>query len=480
MSRFWDLQTHFDIELMCSSDNSVLISNLSAFYHFLFTLVCLLIVFRQFNELVRMRNDDVRKALIADYADRIFDHRDLKVFFVSNTEYAKHKKEVEPCSVELSIENTGIPALRSFALTLAARRLEGAVQLCVSSHAPGFLAMVTMWCTKTSVQRPETLVKMVAAPRQEIPDIVKTCRDSIFDEIQHGVIHKMKSELSWFRKEALSQHAKYKCWHHSTYAAWVRNHGVYQTPRQPFCSWNEDFLKPVKKTSQDAWIQFGDSKKRHFEKCLKSAEDALQKTYGNIKEEPEIKLTPGIDAFKNYIASRQLRLHYHFQLQEEWSVKELNDIKLRVTTDCVESYFVAAMQKTYERAKEKQLLLKKRRTSGSKGAQLQQIITQRFDNDGSTDPFAAVTAACAEAVESHVKSLTGRLERNITTLIVNITKQFELLLTNGMDDDQNDDLEEVRRMRSLLEKYVQDGHALVKFMEENIHRAHNAFAVIDI
>lgn len=166
---------------------------------------------------------------------------------VSNLHYAGHKLSRKVTGPQLDVKETGIPALRSYAMGIASPLLMAQI----GEHAERLTVMVqrlNMWINSTSIENPAPFLEMFRAPQ-----LLMESRFSEHDEhtgfvIDESMGKSLSDNQANFRRVALKRLAAKAKLHHSTFRACIKKYGNHTSRKGDTIErqcWNETFTGSV-------------------------------------------------------------------------------------------------------------------------------------------------------------------------------------------------------------------------------------------
>ena len=116
--------------------------------------------------MIKLRNKKVINAIRKRYRDITNDPHPLHVFCVSNSDYTQHRSGYNGHNVPMTLQTTGIPALRAFLLGLPASSKFSTLEHLCEGTLPEFISSLEMWSTQSVSKRKKELQKIVSRPRE--------------------------------------------------------------------------------------------------------------------------------------------------------------------------------------------------------------------------------------------------------------------------------------------------------------------------
>ncbi|GLB21784.1 hypothetical protein AtubIFM61612_002334 [Aspergillus tubingensis] len=234
------------------------------------------------NFLVIRRNTSVTNSLLHALGEM------ARIFCVSNKLYSDHRED-DPRQANGYLALSGIQELRRYCQSVPADAQFRATVSYLQHEVPALLGSITQWAlagTSTmTMARAQVLRRVLTEAESSLKG--STTRDG-------SQVHSLQSSLRRQFSEAITQqirrcrrdwgdHAveaslEWATWHHMTYAAFCRNYGTYETPKQPYRCWNEEILGPGNDQLSLAW----DSVLNWLEEQGKKLKDELSRIFQGV------------------------------------------------------------------------------------------------------------------------------------------------------------------------------------------------------
>ncbi|KXT05350.1 hypothetical protein AC578_11085, partial [Pseudocercospora eumusae] len=226
---------------------------------------------RRFDFLVRARGALVTTQLQEEMRYHLPEGSTLKVQCVSNLHYAALKGAAKVSGARLDAESTGIAALRSTTLALAAPGLTKAFDAYIDVQMKAFLKTATLWVNSTSVERREELLALVQVPDKRLPKRLSQHHTNFKTVVKDTVGSALSSARDHSQKTALKKLTEKRSKHHSTIRAFIRRYGNHSTRICAKEIWNEAFSQGVVEIfSELIWIIPKLPLPLHIEKSLQT------------------------------------------------------------------------------------------------------------------------------------------------------------------------------------------------------------------
>ncbi len=194
-----------------------------------------------FSLIVQARNKHVTSSLLREKRHHLADSSALNVFCVSNRHYAVHKGDAEVSGSLLEPHDTNIPAVREFALKLAAPMALQSLDDFISHGFSAFLQGLGLWIDQSWIDGKEELLVIVQAPAGMIEGMLKSYIETITSSAQQDIAATLNQQLDAFISCGLTvlQGLSAAAW--PTLAAFIRKDGNHSTPSMSKRSWNQQF-----------------------------------------------------------------------------------------------------------------------------------------------------------------------------------------------------------------------------------------------
>ncbi|KAL4772902.1 hypothetical protein BDW60DRAFT_186096 [Aspergillus nidulans var. acristatus] len=207
--------------------------------------------------LIRRRNQRVTGSLKRTYGDQ------TRVFCVSNTLYSYHRVQ-EPDRANEYIELSGIRRLRRVCQSVPADAQLRTTEEFLQTQVPALLGSVTLWATAGSDTVTNTRAEVLRGVLSDAEQVlhqritshgsdIRLFQSSLERQFRNVITQTIRNSRNDWRDHAVAASRDWATWHHSTYAAWCRNNGTYETPKQPYRCWNEEVLGRASTQLSAAW-----------------------------------------------------------------------------------------------------------------------------------------------------------------------------------------------------------------------------------
>ncbi|KAL2829504.1 hypothetical protein BDW59DRAFT_142167 [Aspergillus cavernicola] len=196
--------------------------------------------------LISRRNQRVTNDLMRVWGNR------ARVFCVSNTLYSDHRAQ-DPDQANAYLELSGIRDLRRYCQSVPAAAQLRATEVFLRDEVPALLGSVSVWAAAGSdtitQSRAEVLRGALNEAEQTLQQSitshgseVRLLQSSLERQFRDTIRQTIRNSRNNWRDHAVAASRDWAIWHHSTYAAWCRHNGTYQTKAQAYRCWNEEVL----------------------------------------------------------------------------------------------------------------------------------------------------------------------------------------------------------------------------------------------
>lgn len=377
----------------------------------------------KFERIVDARNSHITACLKEEKAHYLKDGMTLPIFCVSNYNYAVRKGVAHEDGPVMGIEATGIPALRSYALSLAAP---------------------AVWddCMEILVHRTKVLFNgvhgwahNVPEPRnRSLPAIVKTVENT-WDAISGASVDKCNGR---FEKEVVAKlHAKLpssfgaamsyfqtvtKEWNPLTVLAFFRNEGKHTTRAVGPHSWNDKFLDwQTRKVLEPAWYSWPNPEDS-FDEGVEKLINALEDIPDQLKRMPESIPALPMASFAKILEGQIARIRAERNRIANDYQEVHGNIKLDACRDQYTGFFTEAMAPCYLDGKD------------DKGEGVCARVSTAVSNHlRFKDPFGTANDKYEMAFKEAVSAQELALSTKVKKILSELDRQFELILRKNTE-----------------------------------------------
>lgn len=201
------------------------------------------VVQERFNLLITIRKSYIENVLKETISRHLDNSRQVRLYCVSNIHYDMHKTGRTISGPCLSVEDTGIPAVRRYLFESAAPRILHNTKHFISTKLSVLLNGANVVANPESFSGGEQVRAMIKAkcaqllsPFNEYIEVVKTLAKC---ELRDPLAEEQKFITSAAHKRLDEKRA----WHWCSIRAFANREGCHKTPSQPQQSWNEQFTE---------------------------------------------------------------------------------------------------------------------------------------------------------------------------------------------------------------------------------------------
>lgn len=376
--------------------------------------------------IVKARNSHIKSSLERDTAKYLFEGASLPIFFVSNHDYAFHKGASDKSGPILRVESTGIPALRSYALHLAAPSVWDNHMETLAHKTKVLFNGVHGWA------------QISPKPGNSgLPAIVKTVEDT-WGAISDASVHRCNQR---FAKEVVAQlHAKHssslesamrylrkitKEWSPQSFLAFFRREGKYSTRAVGPHSWNDSFLdwqtRNVLEPAWDSWPNPEDSFDKGIEKLISALEDIPDQ----LASMPESISAVPMAAFRNILTGQIALIRTEgVRIANEYQETHRN-IKLDTFLDQYTGYFTGAMKPCYRDGRDDRGSGVCARLNTALQNHLLRHNPLGTANDKYEEAFHEAVSAQADALGLEIRKIFAKLDQHYERILRKTTETWK-------------------------------------------------------
>ncbi|KAK4692237.1 hypothetical protein P7C71_g4926, partial [Lecanoromycetidae sp. Uapishka_2] len=253
--------------------------------------------------LIIMRNQKISLDIRNKYKDLTPEGRKLRVVCVSNPHYEMHFEGYDRDALPISIETTGIPALRRELSELPAQAKLEALLHRVNSGLRSTISSLTNYSTQSVMHRQKDLKKLV--------------------------------------EKSYEMHA-------SSFAAWVRRYGAHKTKKYGYRDWNAELLEPIRHDISRVWKVFEDKMKGCKEGSLSALEEMVDGVRDNLRAEQGIAMLP-MSPFLASLTPKKLDLQSALHRFSNKFDSISDKVKEKAVVEDQDSYLMQGMTPLYEK-----------------------------------------------------------------------------------------------------------------------------------
>ncbi|KAF2211110.1 hypothetical protein CERZMDRAFT_98842 [Cercospora zeae-maydis SCOH1-5] len=361
----------------------------------------------QMSELVEVRNSHIATRLKKEKQKHLAHGAKLSVFCISNTHYGEHKGVPSGDSRLMSVQSTGIPALRKHALHMASSREFNGTEDYVNQILT-LLKGTMLWAEAAPAQQNIDVMEIAQQPLALLDTFMEDFTESADEECDIRIIQPMVKNRSKYESAAVS----YKDtvageWNASTVRAFFGQEGNHATRARARTSWNENFIVDSTATVEGAWYAT-------ILQLKKSVHDGVEKVIGAVEDIPAqlsgsaAGIPVDLQRLRGFVATCCNRIRIAHDTRMEEFDKKMSNLKMDTTRDVPSGYFAKAMRGMYKACKG----LRGKGCTPLMLANLEHWLRGRPPQYGHfNSPFAAMTTSLqtelSEAIHDVAKQLHG-------------------------------------------------------------------------
>ncbi|THX17187.1 hypothetical protein D6D13_01030 [Aureobasidium pullulans] len=380
--------------------------------------------------MVRTRNRKIADMIYEDKSEYLEEGVNGPVFFVSNEHYMwlKGYKESETEAPEqLDAYATGIPGLRTYALSIPAQEMWLTFLSHIRHTSIGFTKALRIWATKTGADDGDGLLRIKEKSLKAVDQAIEAYLKVVAKDAVQSLAVPIRVSLPTVAQKGYEfmQDVVGK-WHHSTIKAFVSNDGSHSTKKVGHVDWNAKLRRPAVRLMSAGWDEMSTKEKQHLAVAQLKLQNNMDVLQHDLKEMMELfKIPRGhfeelLDAQKHGIARAGQR--YCVNLD-----KEFRNTKQLTEKDNQDGYFVQAMSPVYTKAA-------KVNGKGSKDKimnLLEEYVNQRDENS----PFIRMADYASKKIAEHSKTFSRALHEDCNKIYNEVFNQFGGLMIESADDN---------------------------------------------
>ncbi|KAI9873629.1 MAG: hypothetical protein M1830_010774, partial [Pleopsidium flavum] len=394
--------------------------------------------------LVKMRNKKVINAIRKRYRDITHDQHPLHVFCVSNSDYTQHQNGYNAHNIPMTLETTGVPALRAFLLGLPASSKFSMLEHLCEGPLPEFIGSLEMWSTQSASKRKGELQKIVSKPREVAYLEIARLFEELKFSLKTCVLTKIRDSVEKWATKGKTTSQKWATWNHTSYAAFVKHDGNHVTRSKFQQSWNSQLLEPVVNDLRRPWKLLDETWKEISEKYISALTTLLDVVRDDLKATPGLSLTP-VEPFISSLLPKKAMLRESFQHFVAELETASRNIKIDATTDELDAFLVTEMTRIYTECAELSGI-------GSHGRRCALIDKEM----SSGDPFQAIYNGVKEAFEDRLNTQHAILLLAVNSVFDRVLEDFGRQFV--MKEVRNADAD---RLRASLRKFCKEASARI-------------------
>ncbi|PIA97976.1 hypothetical protein CB0940_05566 [Cercospora beticola] len=369
--------------------------------------------------LVDMRNSYLSKTLKEDKQVHLAPGVQLSVFCVSNTHYMAHKGVETNEKYHMSVEMTNIPALRRFALEVAAPNEFNTADEYINASLT-LLRGAALWADAAMSERRQTLTEMAQHPATLLETSLSSWREAVDEECSRQLIQQLLKNRPNFVTAALEVVEKFTEHAWNTQGAFFRKHGRHAPRGKKHQILNEMFADKQSVFLNARWYPLLKHMKKELDATIDKVSDALDRIPAKLNNMPAA--TPiALEPLQGIINSSVDRIRSALRSRYEAFAKEASNIQLDATRDVPTSYFADAMRPLYTKCK---------RDSGGgvtdrRLHHLRNWLQGKSEQGATACPFSAVTRNLEKNFKTATDSFARDLQNDIKAVLEEMAGSFE-------------------------------------------------------
>ncbi|KAL4757106.1 uncharacterized protein BDW70DRAFT_143918 [Aspergillus foveolatus] len=411
--------------------------------------------------LISGRNQRVTSSLKRTYGDR------TRVFCVSNTLYSDHRTQ-EPDRANAYIQLSGIRDLRRYCQSVPADAQLRATKEFLQTQVPALLGSVSLWAAAGSDTVTHTRAEVLRGVLSDAEQVlqqrisshgsdIRLLQTSLERQFRDSITQTIRNSRNYWRDGAVAASRDWSTWHHSTYAAWCRNNGTYQTPKQAYRCWNEEVLGRGRIQLSAAWDTILDILEGEKDEVAEEVSRLFQGICDSIDEHLDISPETLRHLLRN-LAARQRCIARAIQNALEDLCYATEKCKLDAIGGHDSSYIAGVMRPVYISCREQY-------GAGSDSRRKQTMNRHLTSSSLFTNFARSITADYDELMERTLNPLHQKLCDEVD----NLTRDLQAAVTvEGDVSEAGEDPEhtqEVQRQVELIQEALDRAQRVVREVE---------------
>ncbi|PPJ54527.1 hypothetical protein CBER1_02511 [Cercospora berteroae] len=374
----------------------------------------------QMDGLVDVRNSHIITRLKQDKKKHFALGAELSVFCISNTHYRTHKGVPSGDARLMSVESTGIPALRKHALRTASAREFNSTEEYVNKILT-LLKGAMLWADAAPTQQNVDVMKIAQQPLALLNTFMEEFPETSAEKCDISLIQPMIKNRSKYESAAVAHKNTIKeGWHHSTVRAFFIQEGNHSTHKK-IDVWNERFISKQVETAEVAWrallLQLIDALRGGVSKVIKAVEDIPVQISSSTAGTP-VAMQP----LNGFVATCCNRTRTAFDTRMEDFDKKMKNVKMDTSRDVPTGYFTQAMRGMYEVCK------------GFRGKDCTERMLNTLEDwlygrppqyGAFNSPFAAVTTSLQTELSEAITAVAKQLHQDIEAILEDMAQHLE-------------------------------------------------------
>lgn len=366
---------------------------------------------------VDARNDYIVRRLKREKRKYLREGAELRVICVSNSQYSQLKGTTKLPGVPFrNIKETGIPELRSYALSLASPSFWAAYEEHLLYKIRVFFSGVHGWAQGFSAKQAAGIIETVkqvydrwiGIASNTVPKMLEDHQKGILQCMRDGYPESQKCVMKWYSTVTSER------WAHNSFLAFFRNDGKYNTCAVGTESWNERFIEyQTKNVLGPNWEEKLPPPERFFDEAIDQLIEAIKGLPDDLRRLPA-SVSLQIEAFDGIFAACVSGVEAaHRRCKEEYE-QSLANVRLDATLDQHTGHFTQAMKPCYHAG------------WGDKGRGVcKRLENLLYDHLTNNDPLGQATEKLSKALSDITQKHVLILHCDIDSVLGEITAHFE-------------------------------------------------------
>jgi hypothetical protein len=362
--------------------------------------------------LVEARNAHTQRRLEEGKQDLLPSGTKLKVFFVSNTHYASFRGTPLKVNHRLSVQQTGLPALRKFIREQTADAKWRHMENYIDHDCTVFTQSLHIWTGLFSDMDVNKLLSDINTRQDLAQKIIKHLVKGLNLDAITPLRNYLKAEKLVLRKSALEVWDRKQKSNWQTLRAFIRQDGNHQTKKVARESWNEQFFSGIRdfmaSCGGEQLLVVLESTSANIEQKLHALLDEILQIVDQHSAGIMLPRTP----LSIFLEAEKCGISRQCEEFESATRKNFRNTKLDLIVDRPSAFFAQAMAQTYRECRGQ-------RGTGYK-VRVQTIMNSHLSLDDQASPFHQTTERFAEAVKADTQRAAAMLGRKVKNIMEQI------------------------------------------------------------
>lgn len=376
---------------------------------------------KNFKCLVDARNAYIGARLQKEKKKHLHPGVQLPIHFVSSKQYAVHKQVSESEGPRLSIESTGVPAMRSYALCLATPEIWKAHEEHLTFKVKFLFHSVNAWAQDWGDNAVEGLgllerLSYVTHIWKDGMDSAINQMDATFDA---GIIQSLRAAHTASMAGVMRYYATLVGgnWHKFSFFAFFKKAGKHRTQKMGAERWNERFIeRQTTDVVNPAWDTELPPPDRYLETAIAKLTGEIKMLPGQLSRLPESATSP-MTILEGILEAQVNGINAAHDRQGAAYRQTQGNIKLDATLDEHTCYFTKAMAPCYAKGNLE-------RGPGC----CQRTQDYLLEHLTSNDPLGKATDLLATALHENAHKHARLLDKDVRRILADIGTQFAMIL----------------------------------------------------